>query len=131
MSSRDRRGDKVGVVVCDDSSGFLGVAQTWIDADPRLELLGTASSAEELTALVPEIRPDVVLLDVVLPDVVEPGHLVEQLRHAQDSIGVVLISSMPEGVLQRAAEEAGADGFVTKIAGSREACDRIYSASLR
>jgi DNA-binding NarL/FixJ family response regulator len=104
----------VRVLVCDDSLGFPSLVTAWLRDDGRLEHAGTARSGTELLELARTTPADVVLLDLVLPDVDNPAALVAGLRELQPAVRVLLVSSLALPELQRAATAAGVDGFSHK-----------------
>jgi DNA-binding NarL/FixJ family response regulator len=54
------------------------------------------------------------LLDLVLPDVADPGVLVAGVRERSPRTAILLISNMPESNLRQEAERLGADGWMLK-----------------
>src|SRR2546423_7377031 len=55
------------VIVVDDSDVFFGVAASVISATSTLRLVGTVGSGLEAIRLLPQLRPDLVLLDFQMP----------------------------------------------------------------
>src|SRR5579864_6806128 len=78
-----------------------------------IEVVGEAGSAEEALLLFPEVRPDVVLMDLMLPD---KGGIkaTRALREACPHVQVLVLSSFPEGRLVQEALLAEAIGFLLK-----------------
>ena len=95
-------GGRLGLLVCDDSAGFRALVASWFDDDPDIRVLGGAASARELLDGLRH-RPDVVLLDRLLPDV-DPGRdLAAEIKQELPGCAVVLISGMPLEVLAQEA----------------------------
>lgn len=63
------RSHKVRVLIVEDSAVAAMLLQHIIGADPRLEVAGVAASGEIALALLPTLRPDVILMDVFLPGI--------------------------------------------------------------
>lgn len=107
------------VLAVDDHPVYLrGLVATLEDAED-LELCATAASAAEAVEAVTREQPDVVLLDLNLPD----GHGVEVTRTLRERgfAGAVLMLTMYEDeVALRAALEAGARGYLVKGADQEE-----------
>jgi DNA-binding NarL/FixJ family response regulator len=57
----------VRVLIADDESNVREALRDVLDADPRFEVVGLASSAGELRPLAEMLRPDIVLVDVRMP----------------------------------------------------------------
>lgn len=89
------------VLVVDDSPLFRQVAHAVLSATARLRPFGEAASGEEAIRLLPDLKPDLVLLDVHLPglDGVETAHVIHRER---PSTVVVLMSAETHGL-----DEAG------------------------
>jgi DNA-binding NarL/FixJ family response regulator len=113
------------VLVCDDSMGFPALVAAWLDDDARFDHAGTAQTGTELLDLAHTTPADVVLLDLVLPDVDNPAALVRQLHDLLPGVKVVLVSSLAAAELERAAAAAGADGWVHKAITARDLTDAL------
>jgi DNA-binding NarL/FixJ family response regulator len=59
----------VQVLVVDDSAVFRDACGNLVDATAGFELVGTAASGEEALARAPELRPDLVLMDLRMPGI--------------------------------------------------------------
>jgi len=97
--------DRGSVLVVDDSDSFLGAAASVVAATSGLRLVGTVLSGEEALRLLPELTPDLVLLDLYMPekDGIETARSI--LRRSPSTV-VVLMSAEPA----RLADAAGAAG---------------------
>jgi CheY-like chemotaxis protein len=84
-------------LVVDDSRMFRDVARSVLSAATRLRPLGEAASGEEAIRLLPDLKPDLVLLDVHMPglDGVETAQAIH--RKAPDTV-VVLMSADADGL---------------------------------
>ena len=94
-----------------------------LEIDPDLTVIGEAGSAAQALARIPALRPDLVLLDVRLPD----GNGVElcrELRSRLPELNVLMLTSYTDEEAMLNAILAGAGGYVIKdIQG-----DRLVSA---
>lgn len=103
----------VRIFIVDDTIGFIYSAQHYLKTLPEVEVIGYALSTKTALESLPELRPDLVLLDLVMPGV--SGLEALQRIKAQDGAPRVIVISIyddPEYV--RAALEARADAFITK-----------------
>jgi CheY-like chemotaxis protein len=100
------------VLVVDDSETFQEVAASLLSAARGLRQVGAAASGEEAIRLLPELKPDLVLLDVHMPGLggLETARVIR--RESPETI-VILVSADPGGVAADAAP-TGAAAFLSK-----------------
>ena len=104
--------DRVRLMVVDDQAVFRGVARDVLRELPEFELVAEATSAAEALEAAPELKPDLVLLDVRMPDM-DGIEATKRLRSVSPASVVVLISiEEPRDV--PAARSCGAATFVRK-----------------
>jgi DNA-binding NarL/FixJ family response regulator len=112
------------VLVVDDDTSFRALAarllQGW-----GYDVIGEAGSAAEASVLVSQLRPDVALVDVALPD---GSGFDLAVALAARRTPVVLISADSDPSFSRAAERAGARGFVPKDELSSDTLDQLLIA---
>jgi DNA-binding NarL/FixJ family response regulator len=100
------------VLVVDDSAVFQQVGTSLVSEARGLRLVGVAASGEEAIQLLPELRPDLVLLDVHMPGL---GGLETARIIARDSptTVVILVSADPRSIPAHA-PSTGAAAFLSK-----------------
>jgi DNA-binding NarL/FixJ family response regulator len=89
-----------------------GIAQL-IDTEPDLQVIGGAATAAEALAKVSTVRPDVVVLDVQLPDS-NGVELCRELRSRQPELRCLMLTSFDDDDAMFYSLMAGAAGFVLK-----------------
>ncbi|SDF75928.1 two component transcriptional regulator, LuxR family [Blastococcus aurantiacus] len=89
-----------------------GVAEV-LEDDPGLMVAGEAGSVAEALARVPAVRPDVVVLDMRLPDG-SGADLCRSLRRRLPGLPCLVLTSYSEPEAREAAIRAGATGFLLK-----------------
>ena len=101
------------VFLVDDHELIRQGLRDFVDAELDLEVAGEAASAREAMARIPAVRPDVVVLDVRLPD----GNGIEicrEIRSAHPEIRVLFLTAYGDDQTVIQAIAAGASGFVMK-----------------
>ena len=100
------------VVIVDDHDGFRASARALLEQE-GFDVVGEAADGVTALAAVDRLRPDVVLLDIQLPDL--DGFVVaERLAAGPDPPRVVLISSREPRTYGRRLAGAPARGFLAK-----------------
>jgi DNA-binding NarL/FixJ family response regulator len=103
----------VGVLVVDDQAAFRRAAHALIAATPGFEAVGEASGASEALRYADERRPDLVLMDVFMPDT-DGFEAARRLTGAHPECVVVLISTDDLADLASVATSCGAVAIVRK-----------------
>jgi DNA-binding NarL/FixJ family response regulator len=97
----------------DDSPDFLHSAARALTGLPGVRVVGQACSGTEGVELAARLHPDVVLMDVRMPDMsgLDATRLLKREPHPPRVV-ILTFSDLPE--YRQAATDAGADAFVTK-----------------
>jgi DNA-binding NarL/FixJ family response regulator len=122
----------IRVAVCDDARAVKFFLRQVLEEEGDIEVVSAASTGEEALENLATVAVDVMLLDLVLPDVPDPAALVAQVRERSPNTAIVLISNMPPFSLEKEAERLRAEGWIAKAAKPehlREAVRRATSAA--
>jgi DNA-binding NarL/FixJ family response regulator len=115
----------VRVLIVDDHAVVRAGLKMLIDAEDDLEAVGEAGTAREAIFEARTTKPDVVLMDVMMPE--QSGiEAVPQLLHEHPDAKVLVLSMQDDPRYVREAFEAGASGYVLK-----EAADAELVAAIR
>jgi DNA-binding NarL/FixJ family response regulator len=117
------------VLLCDDALGFPALVASWLNGAPDAEHVGTTTSATELLEVVADLAPDVVLLDLMLPEGKTSPELVQRVRDLAPGSRVILISSLPAVMLQDEVQRVGADGLCPKATTPERLLDVVTGRS--
>ncbi len=112
------------ILVVDDEPSILRAVRTALTGNGYNVV--TASSGEEALIVFQERRPDVVLLDLMLPGI--DGLTVCRELRARSSVPIIVLSALGEERDKVAALDGGADDYLTKPFGVEELLARIRVA---
>ena len=118
----------IRLAVCDDARAVKLFLRHVLEEEGDIGVVSSTSTGQDALAELAEHRPDVLLLDLVLPDVPEPADLVASLRDASPDTAIVLISNLPAFRLEAEAERLGADGWTTKAHKPEELREAVRAA---
>jgi two-component system nitrate/nitrite response regulator NarL len=113
------------VFIADDSLGFGTLAAAWLEAHEDIEVVGAARSAPDAISALGAARPDVVILDRLLPQPEHSELVLEHVRAELPDAAVLLVSGMPNEDLADEARTAGADGHVSKAANAEALAEAV------
>jgi DNA-binding NarL/FixJ family response regulator len=102
------------VLVVDDHATFRATARALLEAE-GFDVVGEAADGEETLAQVARLRPEIVLLDVQLPDM-DGFEIAARLARDGSSAQIILISSRDASDFGSIVVESEVCGFVTKDA---------------
>jgi NarL family two-component system response regulator LiaR len=117
----------IRVMLVDDHDMVRKGLAMFLDTFEDLELVGEASGGHDAVRLADTIQPDVILMDLVMPD--GDGVTATRLiREAHPEIQVIALTSFNEDELVRGALQAGAIGYLLKNATIDELAQAIRAA---
>ncbi|MFT4083968.1 MAG: response regulator transcription factor [Nocardioides sp.] len=105
----------IRILLADDQALLRGTFRLLLEATPDLEVVGEAATGREAVALARATRPDVVLMDIRMPDM--DGVEATGLITADDTLAdvrVLILTTFETDDLVVAALRAGASGFLGK-----------------
>jgi two-component system response regulator EvgA len=111
------------IVIVDDDPTFLATVRTLLEAD-GFDVVGEALNGVEGVATAEKLEPDLVLVDVNLPDI-DGFEVVQRLADQGSALPVVLTSIRSESDFGDLVEKSRAYGFITKAEISGAALARI------
>jgi DNA-binding NarL/FixJ family response regulator len=114
----------IGVLICDDHELLRAGLRSRLEREVDISVLGEAATAEQVLATTRALRPDVVLLDLLLPRRSGAEVIPDLVRQAPTS-RVLVVSSQAAPSWVRRALLAGAAGYLPKRASDRELVEAI------
>lgn len=118
----------IRVLIVDDHAVVRSGLATFLTVYRDLELVGEASGGREAIEQCAALSPDVVLMDLVMPEVDGPT-ATREIRARNPEIQVLALTSFPEETLVRDALEAGAIGYLLKNVSAQELAGAIRNAA--
>ena len=119
--------DPIRVMIVDDHSMVRRGLATILRVRPGLQLVGEAGNGQEAVRMCQQVRPDVVLMDLVMPEM-DGAAATRALRETCPEIQVIALTSFKEKELVQGALEAGAIGYLLKNISADELADAIHAA---
>ncbi|SBT52010.1 response regulator [Micromonospora narathiwatensis] len=120
----------IDVLVVDDDFMVARIHRGFVERIDGFRVIGTASTGEQAIAAVDEHRPDLVLLDLYLPDMFGLD-VVARIRAAQHDCDVLVISAAREAEAVRRAVRYGAVNYLLKPFGFDELRNRLKQYAAR
>ncbi|WKZ37434.1 MAG: response regulator transcription factor [Anaerolineales bacterium] len=117
----------IRVLLVDDHTMVRKGLGTFLQVFDDLLLAGEAESGANAIRLCGEIQPDVVLMDMVMPDM-DGAAATRIIRQQFPQVQVIVLTSFKEGDLIKNALEAGAIGYLLKDVSADELAKAIRSA---
>lgn len=105
------------VLVADDHPLILQGLRRTLEACDDIDVVGEARSGAELLALVERRRPDIVLLDLRMPDI-DGVECVKRIKQSSPEVKAVVLSACDDRLSIESAERAGASAYVIKSVSS-------------
>ncbi|MBN1486180.1 MAG: response regulator transcription factor [Anaerolineae bacterium] len=104
---------RIRILIVDDHDMLREGLSAFLKAFHDLELVGEASSGIEAIRLCRELSPDIVLMDLVMPEM-DGVAAIEEIHSQQPEIRIIALSSFGEDKLIKGAMRAGATSYLLK-----------------
>ena len=118
----------IRVLIADDHGVVRQGLTMYLKLDEELEVVGEASNGEEALYMARDLKPDVVLMDVLMP-VMDGIEATEKIKAELPEVEVVALTSVLDDGAVTGAVKAGAMGYLLKNTKPRELCRAIKGAA--
>jgi NarL family two-component system response regulator LiaR len=111
--------DRIRVLIADDHPVVRQGLRTFLELQDDIEIVGEAADGEQAVALVEQLVPDVVLMDLVMPNV-DGIEAIRRVRAKSPATKVIVLTSFADDRMVFPAVKAGAAGYLLKDAKPQE-----------
>jgi NarL family two-component system response regulator LiaR len=118
---------RIRVMVVDDHAMVRRGLATFLKVFDDLELAGEAATGQAAIELSKKLHPDVILMDMVMPDM-DGAAATRMIRRQSASTQVIALTSFKEEILVQSALQAGAIGYLLKDVSADELVQAIRAA---
>ena len=119
--------DHIRVVIVDDHLMVRRGLATFLKVSKNLELVGEADSGESAIELCAELKPDVVLMDMVMQSM-DGAAATRLIRKKSPATQVIALTSFKDDILVKSALQAGAISYLLKGVSASELAQAIQAA---
>jgi NarL family two-component system response regulator LiaR len=119
--------DPIKVMLVDDHAVVRSGLSAFLMAYDDLELVGQASSGKEAVRLCERLAPDVILMDLVMPEM-DGAATTRAVKERCPEVQVIALTSFKEDELVTGALQAGAIGYLLKNVSADELANAIRAA---
>ena len=119
---------RVRVLIVDDHEMVREGLKVLLARDGTLDVVGEAATGLEALDLMPRARPNVVLMDLIMP-VMDGAEATARIRDEYPDVQVVVLSGVGDAVLVRDALDAGAVSYLVKDSHHEVVVQAIHDAT--
>lgn len=106
--------DSIKVAVADDNRDFAEIMQECLSQQPDINLVGVAYNGEEILNIIDEKKPDVIILDIIMPHLDGLGVLERINAMGGKRPKVIMLTALGHENITQRVVELGADYYILK-----------------
>jgi DNA-binding NarL/FixJ family response regulator len=118
----------IDILIVDDHSVVRQGLKMFLSLDPELNVVGEAANGSQAVEMAKQLRPDVVLMDLMMP-VMDGVTATQEIRRKLPDVEVIALTSVLEDASVVGAVRAGAIGYLLKDTQAEELCRAIKAAA--
>lgn len=122
--------EKITVVLVDDHALVRQGVKTYLMLQPDIEVVGEADSGEKSVAVVQELVPDVVLMDLIMPGGIDGVEATRRIKQVSPRTQVIVLTSYHQDEHIFPAIRAGALSYLLKNVDAADLAEAIRRAAL-
>lgn len=119
--------DQIKILIVDDHAVVREGLRTYLELEDNLTIVGEAANGREAVDKVPVLRPDVVLMDLLMPEM-DGIAATKAIKEATPDVKVIVLTSFQDDEHIMPAIEAGATGYLLKDVSAPELVKAIAGA---
>ena len=116
----------IKVLIADDHAIVRTGLRALINSEPTMKLIGEATGGYEVIDLVGKTQPDILILDLSMPDL-DGIEVTKKIKNLFPDIRILILTIHEDEALLRAALKAGAGGYILKHAAEAELISAIHT----
>jgi DNA-binding NarL/FixJ family response regulator len=116
------------IIIADDHPVFLAGLKTVVDGEPDIEIVGQASDGDQALKMLEDLRPDIAVLDIGMPNIDGVGLLTEAQKRRLP-VQVIFMTMYRERKLYDRGMELGLRGYVLKDSASSDLIEAIRTVA--
>ena len=120
--------EPIRVLIADDHPLFRDGMRGLLDSVTDVEVVGEATTGEEAIELAEELQPDIILMDIKMPDI-NGIEATREILHTSPHMGVLVVTMFEDEDSVFAAMRAGARGYLLKDARGEEVLRAIRAVN--
>jgi DNA-binding NarL/FixJ family response regulator len=116
----------INVVLADDHTIVRDGLRALLEANPEIKVVGDAANGRQVVSLVKELQPDVVIMDISMPEM-NGIDATRQILEASPQVRVIILSMLGTADHVFHALQAGVRGFLLKESAGREVMEAVQA----
>ena len=122
------RNDPIRILIVDDHAPLREAVRQLLESRREFEVCGEAENGEQAVVKAAELKPRVVILDIVMPGM-NGFEAARKIREVSPATQIVLLSSYKDQRMLEEAKNVGAVCYVPKTDAERELIDAVKAAA--